>query len=451
MLKLIPVLFFTLLLHGVAKSQCNPAFIASVNGATVQLRAVDSTPAKMHKWFLGNGIQASGAHVNYTYSLPGTYLIKHFIIDSVNNCRDSAQQYITITMPVSCSASFVVSRDSGNYAYRFTSTSTVSGGSILSYKWTLNGDSVSNAAVFDSVLQPGQYAVCLRIRTTGGCSSSVCDTISIDSSVNCNLTADFTATPSIPNTAKISFTPSPLDPAFSYFWNFGNGHFSTAPAPVYTYGSSGSYKVTLYISDSATGCHDSISRYIFVSTPPVDTCTASFSYTINPLQPRQYTFTAISNDSIIAQRWFLRPCDSLYLHDSAVYTIPNPVHTFTRTGCYQVCLTLVTKSGCRKVYCDTLNVQGDSSMLRNRTGDLISSYPNPAYTTPVTIRIDLQHAEKISLAVYNSFGNLVYRNEKGFAAGTNRISIPVEKLTRGTYYVDIRYGNNRKQSIFQKL
>lgn len=450
--KILHILLIGLFLRGEAQAQCNPAFTTTISGATAQFRATDSVPAKVHKWYFGDGAQAWGRQVYHTYSSPGTYHVNHIITDSISNCRDSAQQTITISFPVSCSASFVTSRDSSYpNKYHFYSTSGATGGSIQSYNWKVNGNTVSTASSFTSSFTQGLYLICLTIQTTAGCTSSTCDSVRVDSGASCNLSASFIATPSASNPAQISFTPTPSSPAFLYSWKFGDGQVSYIQAPVHTYSSPGVYHVTLFVLDSATRCHDSVSRYISIYTKPKDSCTASFTYTVNPSQSNQLTFTAISNDSIVSQHWLITPCDSLSIHDSTVYTSPNPVHTFSNPGCYQVCLMLVTRTGCIRNYCSTVIVQPDSAMTGNRNNNLVTTYPNPAYGNTVSIRLDLEQPAKVKLSIYNSYGNLLQTIEKTYTTGQNRISIPVDKLRTGIYYIDIQYGNTRKRSIFQKF
>ena len=434
-------------IQGIPQDSCTASFDTSINGATAQLQAVDTTPYKIHKWYFGDGTQGWGAHIFHTYNLPGTYVVKHIITDSLSNCRDSAWQTITISFPVSCSASFVAARDS-SYPYKnhFYSTSTANGGNIQSWNWTVNGSTVSTAPAFSWSLPQGLHAVCLTIQTTAGCTSAVCDSIRVDSGGICNISASFTATPAASNPAQISFTPSPLNSSLSYTWIFGDGQVSYSQSPIHVYSSPGSYHVTLSVEDSTGHCYDSVSHNIYIQGIPQDSCTASFTYTANPSQPNQLTFTAISNETIVSQFWFIRPCDSLTnSSDSLVYNTPNPVHTFTNPGCYQVCVSLLTNTGCRKNYCDTVIIQNTGGAR------LLTSFPNPASGADVNIRLDLEQAEKVKLTVFNSYGHMVYTSERAYASGQNRIGIPVNKLPRGLYYVDIQYGNSRKRSVFQKL
>lgn len=62
--------------------------------------------------------------------------------------------------------------------------------------------------------------------------------------------------------------------SISFFWNFGDGQTSTLVSPTHVYANSGSYNVTLRVTNSI-GCVDSITKQITVVDPP----TASINYT----------------------------------------------------------------------------------------------------------------------------------------------------------------------------
>jgi gliding motility-associated-like protein len=69
--------------------------------------------------------------------------------------------------------------------------------------------------------------------------------------------------------------------ASSYSWNFGDGMTSTANSPAHTYGTSGTYTVTLAITDNVHGCKDTLEKIMQIFPTPVlvlngrDTCQGS--------------------------------------------------------------------------------------------------------------------------------------------------------------------------------
>jgi hypothetical protein len=227
-----------------------------------------------------------------------------------------------------------------------------------------------------------------------------------------------------------------------YSWNFGDSHTGWGQSPSHTYSYPGNYGVFLVIYDSLTNCMDSVWQSVNVSGP-IDTCSASFTYTINQ---GQVSFTASSNQTIASQLWIISP-----MPDSAntvILTSSNPVYNLPDSGLYYVCLAVTTASGCTDWYCDSILFTGGYA---SRIA-VIPSYPNPVQSeTNIRVNLNLDAAALIQYRVSNLAGNTVYQSQRQGQQGVNTISIPVQQLGRGQYFIDIIYGNNKKRSVFQKL
>ena len=445
MRKIIPVILILFFNSTNVKAQCNAAFTTSVNQANAQFHANNTAFNLFHSWRFGDGSFGNGMNVSHTYALPGTYQVMHIVSDSLNTCRDSVLQSITINFPISCSSSFTASRDSFLFArYRFTSTAQVSGGTVQSYNWTVNGVPVSSNQSFVYTFPAGTHTVCLAIATTAGCTSSSCQSITVTGSPSCNLTASFTSTASSSNPRQVSFSPTPSSSQMRYQWNFGDGHTSFLKNPVHLYNSAGAYSVLLTVVDTATNCYDSVRQNLQVHGSPADSCTTSFTYTVNPAQQNQLSFTGISNQTIVSQTWFISGRDTSH---HTIYTIANPTHLFPDTGYYNVCLQTLTNTGCRGWYCERISI----NRVGQRTINLIPSFPNPANGSFVNLQVNMEIAGRIVLTIYTLRGNAIYTISQTGATGLNRVTIPVSTLQPGQYFIDIQYGTERKRSIFQKL
>ncbi len=227
-------------------------------------------------------------------------------------------------------------------------------------------------------------------------------------------------------------------------WNFGDGYSSSQNNPVHTYSQPGTYNAKLVIADTVNGCIDTVMQQLLINGSPADSCTASFTYTVNPSQSNQLTFTASSNQTIISQTWRIDQWTNPY--DSVFLTAATPTYTFTDTGYYQVCLYITTNTGCTRLSCQGIRINN----VDGRFAGTIPSYPNPASHT-VSLRLNLMQETRIGITVYNLSGHAVYGTQKQGAAGTNNINIPVQQLEPGQYFIDIYYGGKRKRSIFQKM
>lgn len=439
MRRFIPILIVILLGYNSANGQCNPAFSQSVNQAAGTFQAVVTAQGVVHSWKFGDGGSGFGATVSHTYQSAGTFLVTHIITDSVTSCRDSLQQSIVITQ--TCSASFTSVRDSlVQHQYNFMSTSQATGATVQTHSWKINNVQVSIAPSFSRVLSPGLNTVCLTITTTSGCTSSSCHTINVTN--QCNTSASFTYTASPANPRTIAFNGNPSG-GYSQAWNFGDGHSSSQHSPTHTYSSPGTYQVRLVVRDTLAGCTDTIQRPVIVHTSPADSCTLSISWNTTPANGGiNVNLSALSNQSIVSYNWIVYSTPQNFTS-----SIANPVYWTAGSGIRKVCLTAITNSGCQRQVCDSLLLPA-MPPVDSLSGKVLS-YPNPA-TNDVSLRVDLSRATKISLNVYSSQGIIVATLQKDGVPGINVVNVPVQSLQKGQYFIELKYGNRRQRSTFQK-
>jgi PKD repeat protein len=67
----------------------------------------------------------------------------------------------------------------------------------------------------------------------------------------------------------VQFTPANPDPSYTYLWQFGDNGWSASPAPYYYYNLSGSFGVSLTVTDG-DGCKNTVMRENFVQVRPYD-------------------------------------------------------------------------------------------------------------------------------------------------------------------------------------
>lgn len=448
MKKFIPLFLIAAMLSFEVKAQCDADFSLTVNQNRVSFSAAPAFSTAKHRWFFGDNsyayFQTNPAH---TYSQPGTYTVLHVVQDSVNSCVDSVFKTVILSFGDSCGVYYTHAQlpDSVGVFVFHPHITTVNSGGIDSILWTVNGVPFSTTEQTTHTFAPGAYNVCVFITTDSGCTAEYCDTILYQSDSTgtdtCHLNASFTyqATSS---PLQINFTASPNQPGLIYSWNFGDSHNVSGRTPSHTYGQAGSYVVKLVVFDSLSHCRDTVWQYVNVSAP--DTCTASFTYIVSG---GQVSFTALSNGSIASQLWIITS-----LPDSSDYSVTlhsnNPSVNLPDSGFYYVCLAITTHSGCVKWYCDSILYTGGNSARIA----VIPSYPNPVSAeSSIRFNLSLDGAAVIKFKVSNLAGNVVYQAQRQGNQGVNMISIPVQQLGRGQYFIDIQYGNSKKRSVFQKL
>jgi PKD repeat protein len=150
------------------------------------------------------------------------------------------------------------------------------------------------------------------------------------------ISSDFSATPtsgSAPLT--VNFSPITSGTVSTYFWAFGDGTISVAPAPSHVYSTPGSYDVTLTVTGPDGSAVETKSSYIVVTAPSP---TADFNASpTSGNAPLVVNFNAVTTGAVTAYAW--------QFGDGAVSTLANPTHTYTASGNFDVTLTVIGPNG----------------------------------------------------------------------------------------------------------
>jgi PKD repeat protein len=145
--------------------------------------------------------------------------------------------------------------------------------------------------------------------------------------------AAFTGTPLTgPIPLTVSFTDQSANIPTSWYWNFGDGQYSSLQNPNNTYASAGNYSVSL-TATNAYGSNITVkSGYIFTYIPAVANFTGT--PTSGPASLTVY-FTDLSTGSPFSFFWQFG--DIAIVNTS---TLQNPGHTYDTVGVYSVNLTV---------------------------------------------------------------------------------------------------------------
>lgn len=290
-----------------------------------------------------------------------------------------------------------------------------------------------------SFLPPQQYIVTLTAVTSSGCSSTFTDTIATFR--QCDLDVDFETSIHPENARVVRFEPKAYDSSLRYILTTMGTQF---PCCQYnTFSEPGNYAVTMVATDSVTCCFDTVTHIIAVKGNAFDSCTASL--TVTEKTPGQYALSAISNQPVTQQYWKI--CDVIGMCDSIQTISGTPVlYSFRDTGSYTLRLVVVTQTGCTKEIAGAVQILNTVSSAAKR----LSAYPNPAQNE-TALYIHAEKAAPVTVTVYNNTGKPVYSRTIPGAQGKNKLTIPVQPLPKGQYYVRIESGERTWKSVFQKL
>jgi len=235
------------------------------------------------------------------------------------------EMYYDSTITYTASASVLNASD-----VQFTSNADTSFTSVWDF-----GDG-SPLATIDNPLHTyalaGIYTACTYITNSCG-TDTICMSVTVCGSAV--TTANYTST----TMGAVAMFTDASSATTSWFWYFGDSGTSTLQSPTHTYAASGTYTVCLIATNGSCGV-DTICNTVTVCIPPTVT----------------FTSTAMGNGTVMfsetstgANSWSWD-----YGDGSPIDTGMAPMHTYSASGTYVVC---VTANGCSSATtCDTITV-----------------------------------------------------------------------------------------------
>jgi PKD repeat protein len=267
-----------------------------------------------------------------------------------------------------CAAHFTATVGPGGVVH-FSSTST---GTTIStyYVWNFGGYGASPSYTFPT---NGYKYVCLSIysNTTapGSCTSTVCDSVLVTTAPSSSpCAANFTSSVVSPGNLVFGSTSTgiPSGPPSQFNWSFGDGNFAGGPVVPHNFAANGVYNVCLAISNTVTGCRDTICSSITVTTAPTGTCNANFSFSYG--SGGSVSFASTSTGTSVSTNY------SWSYGDGGSGTGVAPSHVYASNGAKVVCLTITNSvTGCSSTKCDSVHVT-------NATSSVTPCSPSVMYT-----------------------------------------------------------------------
>lgn len=188
----------------------------------------------------------SGSLASETVSAPGVYSV--VVLNASTGCSVSAQYTVTsnITPPTVTASNTVMPCGSPSVVIAANST-----GTNVSYSWSGPGTITGGSSSTPTVSASGQYVVTVT-DNDNGCTNTA--TVNVTTT---SITAAFTANP-MSGTAPllVNFTNQTPGVGNIYSWNFAddNNNTSSLTDPSHTYNTTGTYVVTLTVTDVSGLC-----------------------------------------------------------------------------------------------------------------------------------------------------------------------------------------------------
>jgi len=296
---------------------------------TVNFTSTSATTAT-YSWNFGDGGTSTSTNPAHSYNATGTYNVTLIAIGS-NGCADTAikNAFVVIAHPT---AAFSASNSSACMGTPFIFTNQSLPATVNSL-WSFGDGNTSLAtSPTHSYTASGTYTVKL-VSSAGSCPDSTTQTVTVLTKPIVNFTSNSTWGCTTPFT--VQFQDNTVN-GNTWAWRFGDGSTSTSQNPSHTYSATGSYSVTLVVTNS-NGCTDSLTKTnnITIGTPsatvsavaPAGTCT-----------PATFNFNAVISPNITPTSFSYNYGDGTSGSSSS--------HTYTTAGTYTVTYTYTLAAGC---------------------------------------------------------------------------------------------------------
>lgn len=325
-----------------------------------------SSGSLSYKWYFGDGNTSTQVNPQHSYANFGTYQVK-LVSFSALSCSDSVTQTIVVyPMP---QVKPVVSQNNScinDQKFQFTDSSSIAYGN-LSRTWKF-GDSTSTSVKNPNKKFPyaNAYTVWLIEVSDFNCTDSASLSVLVYPKPKVSfITND---TDQCLNSNLFSFTNKTTiqSGTVTQTWRFGDGNSQITTNSSTTYGTYGTYKVSL-VTVSNFGCTDSASALMIVHPMPV----SSFSINKNEqcIRGNQFVFT---NNTTIASGSLTH---SWKFGDTGVSVVKSPSYTYNLTGGFKVFLKSTSTFGCKDSSSDfvTVNPMPVSNFTINDTTQCLNS------------------------------------------------------------------------------
>jgi PKD repeat protein/uncharacterized protein YjdB len=283
-----------------------------------------SSGATSYSWDLGNGTPpVTSTDASGSYPFAGTYTVT--LTAKAGGTSTTYSMIIRAYGPPTVNFSAIPTSVCPGAPITFTNSTVANAWGPVSYTWNFGdgGSSTGTSPIYSYAL-PGTYNVSLFATNAPGCISSMSKTSYIHIFTPASVGFSTPTTTYCKKPATITFSNSTTGtPTLAYQWEFGDGGTSGATAPTHTYSASGSYNVTLVVTDGNT-CKDSLVQPAYIN---VGSLAAAFTSTSPSCLNIPINFTNTSSGHI-SSKWSFG--------DGGTSTNENPVYSYSVAGTYSV-------------------------------------------------------------------------------------------------------------------
>ena len=301
-----------------------------------------------YSWDFGDSSFSTSANPYHVFNTTqqDTFYVCVTVIDS-NGC--TATDCDWIAAPDICGVPATFTYQVQNDTVSFYSTASLLGAPIpFTYAWDFgDGNTSAGDNPVHSYIVSGNYLVSLTV-TDGitGCSNTFYSYVSIQvGGVGYTCSADYAY--QIDSIGNVYFNSVATGIApYTYAWDFGNGNTSNQANPYYSYSTTGYYSPCLTVTD-ASGCTSTYCDTVYVQISSGN-CFADFYH---------QSFSNVDSTTVnFGANVYSNPYGYIYawtFGNGNTSIAPFPTQTYTSTGYYQICLTVIDSTNCTSTFCDS--------------------------------------------------------------------------------------------------
>ncbi len=414
-----------------------------------------------YSWNYGDGSpETYGISGSHTYSNNATYPVRLIARNTGSaNCIDTNIVNVTVTSLTPCALVASYNAVSSLTTAGKVDFSNTSSGNTAATSYTLRyGDGIAPSGtnfltLSHTYLSNGAYTTTLILQNNPTCTASAIQTVQVSNiPITCSLNANFTHTVGASGLVNFSgVTSGNSTGPFNYFWDFGDGVYSTLQSPAHTYMFAGAYNVMFRASDTISGqCRDSVIYALNITGLP---CSANAGFNLSPSGvPQYWNAVPLFPWNVTTARWDWG--DGTYT--DSLYTS----HTYPAAGSYSICLSVTVSCGSTASICSTyavfkttnpqqemaivhINVKKPSltNGIANFAGndENFDIYPNPNNGEFNLLATGLKTSE-VNICIYNLVGELVYTAQSPVISGSP-LTVQPGAISNGVYFVALRSGD----------
>jgi len=305
------------------------------------VKFVDTSTNSPNKWIydFGDKIISNVQNPTHIYTFEGTYTVKLTVYNNKGCNSITKTEYITVLnradIPV---ASFKANILRGFPPLKITFTDT-SINAPTSWLWNF-GDGTGSILQnpIHNYTKSGIYTVAFTaINNAGSDTTSKLNYINILFVQQIPI-ASFFANP-LSGTAPIpiNFVDTSTNTPKKWLWNFGDGIKSDVRFPIHTYSTSGSFDITLKVSNDAGSNTLVKSGYVNILPAVISPIASFFATPLTGTFPLTVDFTDASANAPTNWLWDFG--------DNTTSMVQNPSHIYNISGVYSVSLTVLNNAG----------------------------------------------------------------------------------------------------------